>query len=256
MRSEKQIKEFKAGLSRSLAKLCDHDSPLSASRTGDASACMCECKKTWAFQGLAYEACVPKKFWRTTEQDIYHNKTVYQRVILNYQSNLRTAVEDGAGLFLHGPNGCGKTMFLNMLIMHCIKSTSLSCYYTTALQLDQDMKRTFGSSQASELRAERLRVLTRSHIFVLDELGKEKLKSGDSWTRRELELILRHREEENLPILLASNRNLDDIRKPVEDGGYGETVGSIIDGSCIVVPMQPGDQRKSKGKELAKKMGY
>lgn len=256
MREPKELESFKASLSRKLASECQHEGPLTASKTQDASVCMCPCKEQYVHQSLAYEACIPKKFWRSTPADVFHNKAVWSKVFENYILNLRTALTKGSGIFLHGPNGVGKTMFFSMLLMHVIRETSASCYYTTAMALDQNLKRTFGNSQAAELRSERIRALTRSHFFVLDEMGKEKLKSGDSWTRRELELILRHREEENLPILIASNRSAEALRAPVEDGGYGETIGSIIDGACQIVPMAPGDQRKEKGKDLNREMGY
>lgn len=254
MRSKKEIKSFKEGLSRTLANKCDHEGVLTAKKTGDASSCICPCKERWMHETLAYEACVPKKFWHVTSDDIYHNKVVYERVIEKYQNNLAEAITNGAGIFLHGPNGCGKSMFLSMLVMHCIRETSLSCYYTTSMQLDTELKRNFSSSQEATQRSERLNELVRSDIFVLDELGKERHKSGDSWTRTQIELILRRRFDETLPVFIATNKSLDDIRKPVEDGGYDETLGSLIDGACVVVPMQPGDQRKGVGKDIIKKI--
>ena len=256
MRSPQELRDFKVSLSKSLAKKCECTGNLCARITGDASSCMCECKRTYVFQTEAYRACIPRKFWEATDEDVYHNKAVYTGVIKQFTSNYRIAMQEGAGIFLHGPNGCGKSMFLSLLLMHAIRNTRLSCYYTTAIALDQNLKRTFGNSKEAEARAIELRELTRSHLLVLDELGKEKLREGDSWARREIETLLRYREEENLPILIASNRNILAIRAPVEDGGYGETIGSIFDGSCIEVPMTPGDQRAKKGKTLHEKMGF
>jgi len=256
VRSIEDIQGFKDSLSRKLAKSCEHAGPLPAQRTLSARDSMCSCKKEWLIQSKAFEACVPRKFWNSTARDIFHNGPVYNGVIVKFQENLSTAFDTGAGLFLHGPNGCGKTMFLSMLMMYCIRNTKLSCYYTTALQLDHDIKSTFGNSKAAEERGRRIERMVKSRIFVLDELGKERFKGGDSYTRTKLELFLRNREEEKFPILIASNKTPKSLRQSVEDGGYGETFGSIIDGSCLAVPMLPGDQRARQGKELRKKMGY
>ena len=255
MKTQEEINAKKVGLNKRLSASCPHQvEELSARNIGNVSDSTCDCRREFRTEIKAFEACIPKKFWNITREDVIHNEEIFDEVIAKYcePDRLRVAGNEGFGLYLTGENGCGKTMFLSYILMHIIKNTRASAYYTTALQLDHDLKLGF-KDVTSQHRLERYMT---SHFVVIDEVGKETFRKGDSFNRREFEYWLRAREERSYPTFLASNLELKAIRRSVEDGGYGETIGSLIEGNMLEVTMEPGDMRKMKGANLRKKMGF
>jgi DNA replication protein DnaC len=214
----------------------------------------CDCKLKWTVEVEAYEACIPVEFWHFDPKTIDTNCEVFSEVIEpwpTYENLARCLPESGDrrgyGLFLEGENGVGKTTFLAWICMQLIRNTQIQVYYTTTLRLIRDFKSTFGNTDVHAAREARLSAMLGRPILVIDELGKESYKAGDSFSRRELETILRDRDEKKLPTLLGSNAGLDQIGKVPAQGGYGPTVFSLIRGNMLEVMLEPGDKRAELG---------
>lgn len=258
MRSSGEVELKKQLASKRISLACECDpkefGEFTARETGSIELARCPCWEKHRQELRAFEACIPKKFWRSRPSDVIHNRHIFDDVILHYLEDpqLRTALKEGAGIFLGGPNGSGKTMFLSYILMELIRKTRASVYYTTTMQLDKDLKRGFRDDEWTD----RLESCLTRHFLVIDEVGKESFKAGDNFNRKTFEYWLRAREEKNLPTLIASNLSLEILRQDPEKGGYGETIGSLIDGTMVTVLMDEGDIRKKKGATLRKKMGW
>lgn len=253
MRTADEIARKSESLARQLTRDCQHDQALSARNVGGIQSCMCPCWDAHSFELEAYRSGIPKKFWHSKPSDVVRNVDIFEDVILGYIKRLRKALKHGIGLFLTGPNGCGKTMFASYILTHCLRDTRVPVYYTTLPGLDEDTKRGFRDDQF----AEQLRRRLNSRLLVIDEVGKEKFKDGDSFTRKSFEKLLKSRDDEDgYSTILASNMGLEALRQKPENGGYGETFGSLVDGSYKVVVMQAGDHRIDVGRELDRKMGW
>lgn len=197
-------------------------------------------------QAAAFEACIPRDFWKVRSKDVTHNKDVFKGIVAPYCERLDVARRDGYGLLLLGDNGVGKTMFLSFVLVRAIRA-GYSTYYTTLPQLDHDLKRGFHDRAL----AARLEWLLTSDFLAIDEMAKEKFKSGDSYIRTQAERILKERFDESVPTLIATNADLSALEEV-----YGTSLTSILSGKYQMATMAPGDFRKKIGARMRKRMRY
>lgn len=207
----------------------------------------CSCFRRHEIAVAAYEACIPRDFWSVRAKDITHNKEVFDGVVRKYAERLDTALRKGYGLVFLGDNGVGKTYLMSYVLMKAIRA-GRSAYYTTMPQLDHDIKRGFNKPEVEE----HLSWLLTSDFLALDELGKERFKSGQTtFMDTQIERILKQRCDDSLPVLLATNLDHEALIK-----SYGPTVSSIIAGKLQAVAMKPGDYRRKMAREMTDDMGY
>lgn len=206
----------------------------------------CRCAQRFKERCSAFEAGVPQSFWSTEPDDVTHNKAVFDKVIQKYASKLRNARRKGYGLLLLGDNGVGKTMFISYVLMCAIRE-GWTAYYTPMPELDYDIKRGFKDHELEE----RLRWLLTSDFLAVDEMGKERSKQDPTWMDSQVERILKMRFDDNMPTLLATNMEIDEVHT-----AYGPTVGSIISGHYMPVHLEPGDFRGKLQSKMQEDMGY
>jgi DNA replication protein DnaC len=259
MKTPLEIRSFESSESARLSSTCTHDGEFSARRVGARSA-LCQCGLDLELRVRAFDACIPKKFWYSSRTDVYHNTEVFDTIIVPYvsQEKLPIALKNGIGLFFKGPNGVGKTMFGCWILMEIIRRRMImDVYYTTTFALDRDTKRGFDPDKevAKQLTA-KLESLMSRRLVMIDEFGKMQHRSGDSFQRVVIEDWIRYREQEGLTTILASNQSLDSLRLAPEYGGYGETIGSLMDGHYFEVAMEAGDVRPDVGHKAAVLLGF
>lgn len=207
----------------------------------------CKCHERYRVEMGAFEACVPRDFWKVQATDITHNLDAFKEHIKIYAASLDKALKRGYGLLCVGPNGVGKSMFISYVLMKAIRA-GRNAYYTTLPQLDYDMKLGFTDEAARH----RLEWLLSSDFVAIDEVGKEHLKGeGSSFTKVQLERILKARFDDSMPVLLATNMGSDEV-----DGYYGPSLASIFKGKYRQVMFMAGDQRAKLSKKMEDDMGY
>ena len=190
---------------------------------------------------------MPRDFWNVKAEDITHNREVFDAVVFKYAERIDTALKKGYGLVFLGDNGVGKTYLISYVLMKAIRA-GRTAYYTTMPQLDHNIKRGFDKTEIEE----RLSWLLTSDFLAIDELGKERFKSGKtSFMDTQIERILKQRCDDSLPVLLATNLDHETLIE-----SYGPTVGSIIAGKLQAVAMKPGDYRAKMAREMSGDMGY
>jgi DNA replication protein DnaC len=206
----------------------------------------CACIEKYNIAVAAYEACVPQDFWFTADSDIKHNRKAFTGDIKKYCTHINKALRHGYGLILLGDNGVGKTMFVSYVLM-CAISKGRTAYYTTLPQLDHNIKRGFNEHDHQR----RLDWMLTSDFLAIDEMGKEKYKTGPTFINAQIERILKNRFDDSLPTLIATNMGLSEWIAE-----YGSTIGSIVGGKYRSVKMEPGDYRLRLGTAMEEKMGW
>ena len=191
-----------------------------------------------------FESCIPIRFWNVQIEDIKTSKKQFVKYILPYCQNFKTARANGYGLCLISDNGTAKTLALSFILCKALER-GYYCYYTTVSQLEYDMQRGFSDNKWMD----RLDLMLQRDFLCIDELLKEKYKETDSWMRTQIERILKNRNDNLLPTLLASN-------KDITDKDYGATLTSLISGCFEKVIMEPGDYRPNLKKQMQKDMGW
>ena len=241
MRTEEQVQEFKAAAWPQIVGRCKK-----CDGTGVQEKSVCPCERKFNLHVSAYEACIPQSFWKTKAEDVTHNKSIFDAVVLKYVRQFRRAKQRGYGLMFLGDNGVGKTMFISYVLSEAIRN-GWTTYYTTMPQLDFDIKSGFKDNTVEQ----RLQYMLTSDFLAIDEMGKERRKANTEYMDAQVERILKQRFDDAMPTLIATNMDQDAL---VE--AYGPTVESILIGHYMPVQMNPGDFREKLQTKMQDEMGY
>ena len=245
MKSQKEIQEFRKSLIEHATQNCKHDNGLKLG----VQLAQCECKKIIVLKTRLYAYNIPQRFWDKSSKDVNQSKELFENVVVTYCKNLNKVLKNGLGIYFSGDNGTGKTLFMSIIAKNIAYKTDYSVYYTTMPMLIQNVYRTNGFDDKSRTqRLELDKYVLNSDFLFIDELGKENLTP---MTRTYIESTLRHRHDNRLPILLASNLSISDLAMEGTDSGYGATVKSIIEGSCELATTSPSDFRIKTYDKLA-----
>lgn len=204
----------------------------------------CVCVSRSELRLRAFEAGVPRDFWDYTQDDVKYNREAFDAIVRPYVRKLGRALKRGYGLLFLGDNGTGKTLFISYVLMAACRR-NFTAYYTTMTQLAHDVKRGFNDREAQQ----RLDWYLTSDFLAIDEMGKERFKSGDTFMRTELERILKSRYDDGRPGLLATNASMKEL-----DEFYGATFTSMLVGKYEQVIMEPGDYREQMRKRMRAEM--
>jgi len=115
------------------------------------------------------------------------------------------------------------------------------------LELDHNIKRGFNDLEATRC----LERMLSADFLALDEMGKERVRDGDSFIRSQIERILKSRFDDGYPTLLATNADPSDMEK-----FYGASVASMIEGKYQTVTLGTGDFRKRMRVKMEADMGF
>ena len=239
MKTEAEVDEFRKDATRRIVMKCK--------KCNMGSDPKCSCHRRYHREVQAFEACIPRDFWKVKAEHVKHNVEPFKAYIEVYAQQLKLALHKGYGLLLLGANGVGKTMFISYVLMEAIRQGRTS-YYTTLPGLDYNLKRGF----TNDILKDRLDYMFTSDFVAIDEVGKEHFKGGEgSWIKTQMERILKQRFDDSMPVLLATNMDLDGVAS-----AYGPTMMSIFNGKYQQVTMMPGDFRGNLHAKMEKDMGY
>lgn len=111
------------------------------------------------------------------------------------------------GLFIHGPSYTGKTVLASFAAFTAIAEAVVDrlVLFFNVPRLLEDMRPT-GSDQNGD----GLELARNAHLLVLDDLGAERMSQ---WVSERLYLILNHRVDANLPTIITTQYDYDDLRR-------------------------------------------
>ena len=170
----------------------------------------------------------------------------FRRDLATYIRVLDEARSYGYGLFIQGPNSCGKTYGLAVVL-----KAALQFRYTCLMATPLEIK----AIQAGDLQTMQTvgapNLLTDVDFLGIDDIGKEQFQTaavkqqrGSSFAETMLEELLRQRAKDRMPTLFTSNMAI-----PALQDIYGSTVINLLAESAQVVLVRGGENMRLKAHE-------
>lgn len=140
--------------------------------------------------------------------DNYKPYTREQKTALNiaksYAKNFDKHILSGTGLYIEGTNGTGKTHFAVAIAKYIIETFGYKVKCNTLIELCNDIRRTYDSSDMSEEQI--IQSYSRIPLLIIDDLGKEK---PTEWNQQILYSIINNRYNLMKPTIITTNFNED-----------------------------------------------
>lgn len=138
-------------------------------------------------------------------------------------------IDDGAGLYVYGAAGAGKTMLVSIIANERARQGKPSLFVTVP-----DMLEELREFDKPERRAEKLALLYETPCLIVDDLGAER---ATPWVAESLFRVFNARYNAMLQTIVTSNFSLDKISSRLPDY-TGERVVRRIKACCLPVYME------------------
>ena len=170
-----------------------------------------------------------------------------KQLLEKYCKNFEKALEKGAGIYIYGVKGTGKT-FYSLCIFNEL-SKNYKVYRTTLKQIYRRIKGTWDKLNLSEEAV--YKDLLNADLIILDDLGKEYI--SDKWGKDVLYEIFNLLYEQEKCLIISTNLDTEQMIN------YTDTQGSdaIMDRwreSCYGIKFDWESRRKEMKQEIFKKI--
>lgn len=169
------------------------------------------------------------------------NKSAYETA-LKYATEFEKYKKDGIGLNLNGTYGSGKTHLATAITIKLINQ-GIPVIFGTTITLLGKLKQSY-DNEIKESEGEIIDLYSSIDLLVIDDLGKERI---NEWVLEKLYLIINSRYENNLPIVITTNYNIDSLTNRLSTDKNRETAEAIASRLweiCRGVEMNFEDYRK------------
>jgi len=147
------------------------------------------------------------------------NKTTFETA-QKYATEFEKYKNEGVGLNFNGSYGTGKTHLAAAITIDLI-SRGIPVIMGTTITLLGKFKEAYNRKESE---SEIIDLYSRIDLLIIDDLGKERV---NDWVLEKLYLIINNRYENNLPIVITTNYNIDDlIKKLTATDKYGNIINS------------------------------
>jgi len=153
----------------------------------------------------------------------------------------------GAGIFMYGPNGTGKTHLAVAIMRELTLAGELDWYFIKAPKLLMAIRRAYKEKYA-QTEEELIERFVNYKYLVIDELGVEKITD---WSLQTLYLIIDGRSDALRSTIITSNLSLPEIEKQIEDRIASRIVGM----SSEMLRFKCADWRLAKRREKVEGRG-
>lgn len=138
------------------------------------------------------------------------------RLFIEAQKNLQSGSQqvnplDLKGLFFIGPPGTGKSLLAAMILNELILTARMPCRYVKiSRDFFQQLRSTFNNDSSTYGRTETVfNEIASQEILVIDDFG---IQSDSEWEQRTLYDLIDARYENDLPTIITSNIDLNQVR--------------------------------------------
>jgi DNA replication protein DnaC len=145
--------------------------------------------------------------------------------LLEYLNDIEFFMLQGTGLFLHGMNGAGKSMFASLLAKRVLQLGSYTVRYVRFTELLDHYRSSWRDNEQREWFEGSMR---NAHLLVLDDMGKE----YDGVLRvamSAVDTIIRFRTQNSMPTIVTTNLDRDDFQTR-----YAKSVNELVTEACRV----------------------
>jgi DNA replication protein DnaC len=149
------------------------------------------------------------------------NKAAYETA-LKYATEFDKYKSQGIGLIFNGTYGTGKT-HLAAAITNQLLNRGIPVIFGTTITLLGKLKESY-SGEVKESESEIIDLYSTIELLVLDDLGKERV---NEWVLEKLYLIINARYENNLPLIVTTNYNIDDLPRKLTTDRNCDTAGAV-----------------------------
>ncbi len=153
-----------------------------------------------------------------------------------YVQNWEQIRTTGGGYYFWGNVGAGKTFIASALANELMKTKLVEVLFIRMPEAAKRVKNTFDNAVKNEDKKlfDRMKDV---ELLVIDDLGVEKVSE---WLIDEMYQIIDFRWRNKKPMIITSNRSLDDLMKV-----YPEQIPSRIKGCCKNIHFKSSDRRNS-----------
>lgn len=149
------------------------------------------------------------------------------------------------GLYLFGGAGVGKTHLVSGIANQLMQSEITPLYLMVADLLDE-IRKGYESVEADTSAVALMEQAKETPVLILDDIGAER---ATEWSIEKLFQIINHRYLNQLPTVMTSNYDLDDLANHMGTGATGTRICSRIVEMCRIFRLDSDDIRRQKRRE-------
>jgi DNA replication protein DnaC len=149
------------------------------------------------------------------------------------------------GLYFFGGAGVGKTHLVSGIANRLMTSEITPLYLMVADLLDE-IRKGYEASEVDTSAVALMEQAKETPVLILDDIGAER---ATEWSIEKLFQIINHRYLNQLPMVMTSNYDLDDLAYHMGTGATGTRICSRIIEMCRIFRLDADDIRRQKRRE-------
>lgn len=148
--------------------------------------------------------------------------------------------DEGLGLLLVGPVGCGKSHLAAAAIQELL-NRGVFCIFQSVPELLRRLRSSFGAEASSS--DEMMKALEECELLVLDDLGSER---WTAWAEEQIYTLIDYRYRHEMPTVVTTNMTLKQLEKSL-----GTRIMDRLVDMCLPVSLESTGYRRRRA-ELRK----
>lgn len=152
-----------------------------------------------------------------------------------YCTNWKENAAKGWWLYLWGNIGAGKTHTATAVSNELIQNHLVQVLFLNLWEVAQRVKNTF-EKETKQQDSTLFEDMKKVELLVIDDIGVEKVSD---WLAEQIYLVVNHRYENRLPMIVTSNQSLEDLART-----HRPQICSRLQEMCRVVKFTGTDRRK------------